>query len=126
MGNYFNGYAIKDIRGLALDQWRIPTILELETLANVGVNKLRAISTWTDNLGTDNYGFELKLSGKVNQSGIFSLLQSNKEASFLWTSDKLTATKINYFILVTDNTTQTPTPNTSSRNWGMPIRLIKD
>jgi hypothetical protein len=50
------------------------------------VYEFRTTATWIDNLGTDNYGFGLGLSGRINNGGGWSLYNSSIESTFLWTA----------------------------------------
>lgn len=98
-GLLYNGYAIKDSRGLAPEGWRVATdedykkielaigFTEEQTNATnwrgVGSLKLRSTTGWPVNAGTDDFGFKALPAGCREQTGSYNYF--NVRANF-WTS----------------------------------------
>jgi uncharacterized protein (TIGR02145 family) len=127
-GKYYNGYAIEDSRGLSPSGWHIPTETEARNfIATVNVTDLRDITTWTDGLGADRYGFGLKKAGRVNSSGSWADTGNltTGEYTELWTSYNngrlyfMSFKSAQSVIILTRG-------STSYNNFGYGVRLIKD
>lgn len=131
MGKYYNGYAVHDIRGLAPTGWHIPTKSESSYAGFFdSVSKLRASSEWVPS-GTDNYGFSLLPTGRINSSGLSALENRGVKNTHLWNSsffeDDPKRPETMKFFNDSENIDFVRPPSDGSFNkWGMSIRLIKD
>ena len=88
-GLIYNYYAIVDPRGLAPQDWRIPTISDWNQLFNFhggttnAGNKLKSTELWIYNTGTDSSGFTALPGGERYIGGYF---RSKGLIASFWTS----------------------------------------
>ncbi|WP_293015565.1 FISUMP domain-containing protein [Mongoliibacter sp.] len=131
MGKYYNGYAVHDTRGLAPSGWHIPTKTEVSYAGFFdSVSKLRASSSWTL-IGTDDYGFALMPTGRINDNGGSAFTAVGGEYTNLWLSSfnngQVNQPETMKFLYNSENIEFTrPPTNGRYLKWGMTIRLMKD
>jgi len=132
-GILYNWWAATDIRGIAPEGWRLPTLNEVWiTLTNAAGgqsglgNKLKEAGTahWnTGNTATNNYQFSVFGGGSRNASGNF---QNLKEYGTYWFSDYYNEIAGAIWWFSKSSSTMGGAAYNSNKKEGFSIRLVKN
>jgi len=123
-GFLYNGYAVRDGRGICPAGWHVPAVEEFNELHDFagipdvdGVISLRD-STWTYNPGIDALGFGLKPAGARQ-------IYPNNGNAFLWSSSEVESDRNAYF-----NHLSTPALVSQLNHWplssGLSVRCLRN
>lgn len=126
-GKLYNGYAVRDNRGLAPEGWSIPTSADWTALAsyiNGNSNTLKVIGTtyWTSDSGATNSTKFTALGTGVRDPTFNNL----KNLGYWWTSTYNSSTATLTYRVITHNTTAITGFSLGSLKYGLSIRCIKD
>ena len=134
-GKLYNGYAMRDPRGLAPSGWRIPTPTDFTSLATYlggvlvagGEMKQTGTTYWqSPNYGATNSSRFTALPGGVRTfSGTFSLIN---EYAYFWEDDPFTPTSFSWRRLFNGNIPiyRTTSINLTSLKGGLSVRCLKN
>lgn len=139
-GLLYNGYAIKDSRGLAPEGWRVATdedykkielaigFTEEQTNATnwrgVGSLKLRSMTGWPVNAGTDDFGFKALPAGCREQTGSYNYF--NVRANFWTSTSDETAPLTRSYRRILEDTRWNVLRGVIANREGYSIRCVRD
>ena len=132
-GNFYNGYAVAESRGLAPSGWHIPTYAEWQTFFNVNSAKSVASKTgWVDGnipgtVGTNpssnnSTGFNALPTGHYESGGIYY----RGEETFFWSSDEWQYSGTMGMTWPIYNTSSDVFSAIRDCNFGMSVRCVRD
>lgn len=130
-GALYNWYAVADERNIAAEGWSIPDNTINQQLADnlggeaIAGKKLKSVSSWVINTGTNSSGFNAKGAGYRHNTGEFVGLM---ESSYIWTSieDPITPTEAYSSDLYDSGDYFNVGLYSKTKNTGATIRLKKD
>lgn len=129
-GKLYNGYAVKDERGLAPKGWHIPTIAEFMALTIVvkdNISSLIAVGQgegrWA---GTNTSGFSALLAGErtIVSEGNFNFRCLGSGTFFWSTTDG--KTNYLYYMMLLEPYSHPKTNDDSNKKYGRSVRCVKD
>ena len=127
-GKLYNWYAASSSK-LAPAGWHVATEVEWNELVTclggqaVAGGKMKTTTFWnTPNTGADNSsGFNALPSGYRNTSGMYSLIGNS---AYFWASDERNSTQGEYLLL--NNNFATTAQNGATKQFGNPVRCVRD
>jgi uncharacterized protein (TIGR02145 family) len=131
-GKLYNWYAVNDPRGLAPNNWHVPSYVEWNALVSYVGNNLVAgaalkeagLAHWdTPNIGATNSSGFGGLPGGYRQQGT-GVFYNIKQSAEFWTSTEANSLTANQVGLFFNNTTVIET--NYLKTMGFSVRLIKD
>lgn len=130
-GLLYNWFAVADERNIAAEGWSIPDNTINQQLADnlggeaIAGKKLKSVSSWVINTGTNSSGFNAKGAGYRYNTGEFVELM---ESSYIWTSieDPITPTEAYSSDLYDSGDYFNVGLYSKTKNTGATIRLKKD
>ena len=127
-GVLYNWYAVTDPRGLAPDGWHIPseneylTLIECQGIESSAI-KLKSISGWINNSGTNESGFTALPRGfRTNLGNCYEFGLNG----WWWTTSTNPSNNAAKMFYITNDSDSAKIGNCGAKMFGLSVRILKD